>query len=62
MQCQNSFITEGEPVRKIKKLSIPKATDGDLDYFLAIYLRQKTTCVPISLISKYNDSYVPETE
>ena len=35
MQCQHSFITEGKPVRKIKKLSIPKATDGDLDIFFS---------------------------
>ena len=31
MQRQGSSITEGEFVPKMKKLSIPKATDSELD-------------------------------
>ena len=33
MHCQSNLITEGEPEQNIKKLSIPKTTDGDLDTF-----------------------------
>ena len=62
MQCQGSSITEGEPVRKMKKVSVPKATDSELDIFYSDLSKAKGKPVLLSLMPKYSDSYIPETE
>ena len=64
-QCQNDSTTtsgDGEPVQKRKKLIIPKAMDDDLSIFYNTLSKTKGKPVLLSLISKYNDFYVPETE
>ena len=65
MHCHNDFTStggDGESVQKKKKLIIPKATDNDLSIFYNTLSKTKGKPVLLSLISKYNDSYVPETE
>ena len=49
-------------MQKRKKLIIPKATDDDLSIFYDNLSKTKGKPVLLSLMSKYNDSYVPETE
>ena len=61
-QSQNDSTTDGESVQKRKKLIIPKATDDDLNTFYDDLSKTKGKPVLLSLMSKYNDSYVPETE
>ena len=61
VQYQSSSTTD-EPVKKRKKPYIPKATDGDLSIFYDELSKTKGKPVLLSLISQYNDSYVPETE
>ena len=48
MQYQGSSISEGEPVQKMKKVSIPKATDSELDIFYSDLSKAKRkACAPI---------------
>ena len=49
-------------MQKRKKPYILKATDGDLSIFYDELSKTKGKPVLLSLISQYNDSYVPETE
>ena len=62
MQYQGSSISEGEPVRKMKKVSIPKATDSELDIFYSDLSKAKGKPVLLSLMPKHSDSYIRETE